>query len=379
MKRTSSIIYMIVFLLVIGGLGTVSFTKLIQYYDTGIVANNEWTVDLGSKLETDIATCFYAKNFFVDLNGATHRLFGHREMNGVVKLNNGYLLTAFDYKEDEKLQHNAEMIIQLKKYLDEQGIEFLYVIPPYTSGKYDPQLPIGVTDYGNDNLDRFAKMLFEGGVEPLDLRETMLEDDVEHYDMMYKTDHHWTTKAGFYAYSKINEILLQKLNCEVDPTVMDFSNYSVTTYPRWHLGSNGQRTGAYFAGMDDFDLIIPSYDTVIFDGYEEGTFEDIIIRKDALEKRDPTSRYTYDDVLDKMLEGIFGNNKSFNDKKIMVITDSYGKAVNPFLMLSYKEIWSCEKADYRSIEEYNPDAVIILHYVGNILKDDVYDDFVGGE
>lgn len=379
MKRISSIIYTIVFLLVIGGLGAASFTKLIHYYDTGIAANNEWTIDLGSKLETDIATCFQAKNTFVNLNGAAHRLFGHREMNNVIKLNNGYLLTTFDYKEDEKLQHNADMITQLKSYLDKQGIEFLYVIPPYTSDKYDSQLPTGAIDYGNDNLDRFAKMLREGGIDPLDLRETMQEDDVDHYNMMYRTDHHWTTKAGFYAYSKINEILLQKLNCEVDPIVMDFANYSVTTYHRWHLGSNGQRTGVYFAGIDDFDLILPAYDTSISDGYEVGTFEDIAIRKDALEKRDPTSRYTYDDVLGKMLLGIFANNKSLNDKKIMVITDSYGKAVNPFLILSYREVWSGEKAEYRTIKEYNPDVVIILHYVGNILKDDAYDDFVDGE
>lgn len=61
MKRISSITYSIVFLLMIGGLGVISFTKLIHYYDTGVVENNEWTVTLGSKLETDLATTFYEK------------------------------------------------------------------------------------------------------------------------------------------------------------------------------------------------------------------------------------------------------------------------------------------------------------------------------
>ena len=48
MKRVSSITYTIVFIVVVGALGIASFTKLIHYYDTGIIENNEWTVELGS-------------------------------------------------------------------------------------------------------------------------------------------------------------------------------------------------------------------------------------------------------------------------------------------------------------------------------------------
>lgn len=378
MKRISSIIYSTVFLLLTGGLGTISFTRLVNYYDTGVVENNEWTVTLGSKLETDIATTFFGKSGFVNLNGAVHRILGQREMNGVIKLENGYLLTAYDYQEDEKLRRNAGKVIQLKQYLDERGIAFLYVIPPYTSCKYDTQLPAGFQDYGNDNLDRFAGMLEAGGVELLDIRKTMQEDDVDHYDMMYKTDHHWTTKAGFYAFTKINSLLMQKLGCEVDPKVLDFSNYSVTTYPGWHLGSRGQRTGAHFAGIDDFDLILPEFETHVSNGSEEGVFEDIVISKKALDNKDQTSRYTYDNVLGKSFSNNFANNQALNDKRILMVTDSYGKAVNPFLILSYGEVHNGD-ADYQTIHAYNPDAVVVLHYIDNILKDDIYDNCAGVE
>jgi hypothetical protein len=371
MKKVSSITYTIVFIVVVGALGITSFTKLIHYYDTGIIENNEWIVELGSKLETDIATNYYKKSSFVNMNGAIHRLLGQREMNGVVKLQNGYLLTTFEYKEDEILQHNAKKIIQLSNYLDNEGIAFLYVIPPYTSAKYNSQLPEGSIDYGNNNLDRFAKMLKAGGVEPLDLRETMNEDGIDHYEMMYKTDHHWTTKAGFYAYTKINNILMQKLDCEVDQEVMDYKNYSVTTYPEWHLGSYGQRTGAAFAGIDDFDLILPTFETSISDGSNKGKFEDIVMNREVLTKKDLASRYTYDSVLWKTL-GDFKNNKAKNDKKILVVTDSFGRAVNPFLIMSYSEL-RVGNADYETIRDYKPDAVIILHYINNTMKEDIYD------
>lgn len=368
MKKIASIIYAAVFLLAIGGLGLASFVGLISYYDTGTVKNNEWTVELGSKLETDIATTFFGKTSFVNYNGALNRLLGHREMNGVVKLNNGYLFSPWDYEEEEKLQNNADKVIELKEYLDERGIELLYVIPPYASSKYDPQLPAGVSDYGNDTLDRFSAMLQEGGVELVDIRETMRDDGINAYDMMYRTDHHWTSRAGFYAYTKINAILMQKLDCEVDEQVMDFSNYSVTTYPRWHMGSFGQRTGAYFAGIDDFELIEPMFDTYISNGTESGSYGEIVINKEALNNRDQTSRYTYDNVLGRSI-GHFVNTQALNDKKLLVMTDSFGKAVNPFLILSYNEVCSLNP----EIGDYRPDAVIIMYYLSNVINDKTYD------
>ena len=122
---------------------------------------NEWSVDLGSKFETDIASNFYQKFQFVNFNGWVRNLLGQQEMNGIIKLNNGWLTTVCNYTADETLRECADSFISLKNYLEEQGIAFLYAIPPYTISKYDPQLPEGIYDYGNDNLDRLAEMLKE--------------------------------------------------------------------------------------------------------------------------------------------------------------------------------------------------------------------------
>lgn len=62
----------------------------------------------------------------------------------------------------------------------------------------------------------------------------------------------------FYDFSGYSE---RTLNCEVDPAVEDPSNYRTETYEAWHLGSRGQRTGAYFSGIDDFELILPEFGT----------------------------------------------------------------------------------------------------------------------
>lgn len=96
---------------------------------------------------------------------------------------------------------------------------------------------------------------------------------------------------------------------------MDFTNYNITIYPEWHLGSRGQRTGAFFAGIDDFDLILPAFETRISDSFEKGIFEDIVINKKALDKKEQTSRYTYDNVFGKSCEH-FINYQALNNKRI---------------------------------------------------------------
>lgn len=371
-RKLRSIIFMCIFLLVTVVLGTASFSKLVHFYMYDEVDYNEWSPDLGRKFETDIATTFYRKFGFVNMNGAVRNILGQKEMNGIVKLNNGYLLTCCPYVSDEILQNNADSLIRLKKYLDEKDIPLIYAITPYTSDKYDPQLPDGIQDYGNDNLDRFAQMLRKGNIDLLDFREIMHEDGFTSYDMIYRTDHHWNTEAGFYAYRKLNERLETLLDCRTDPQIKEFSNYTVKNYEDWHLGSRGQRTGKYFAGSDDFHLITPNFETAITHDGMEGTYESLIVNMSALESKNYKDRYTYDTTLGNA-NSDYTNQLSFNNKKLLVLSDSFGKAINPFLILSYAEFRYLNvglTAEY--IEEYQPDAVILFYYVNNAVSEHIY-------
>jgi hypothetical protein len=230
-----------------------------------------------------------------------------------------------------------------------------------------------VEDYGNDDADRFMAMLNEYGIDTIDFREKMYEDGIDHYDMMYKTDHHWTTEAGFYAYGVFEDYIADKTGCNVDERISNIDNYTVTKYKNWHLGSRGQRTGRYFAGIDDFDLIIPNFETQIQnDVGEVGNMQDIVINMKPLSQKEYTSRYTYDWVLGNSL-GHYINLTAENNIKILIVTDSFGKAVNPFLMMGFSEIEYVYNGDVSSvnpdyIEEYNPDIVILMYYVGNTME-----------
>ena len=51
----------------------------------------------------------------------------------------------------------------------------------------------------------------------------MHEDGIDQYDMMYRTDHHWTTEAGFYAYGILEGYIVEKTGCNVDARVSDIN------------------------------------------------------------------------------------------------------------------------------------------------------------
>ena len=367
MNKIRNYAYIAVFLVIIIGLGFLSYRKLTKFYINQEKDYNEWTPDLGSKFETDIASTFFNKFGFVNLNGAVCNALNQPCMNGVVKLNNGYLLTTLPYSSDEVLRTYADSTIRFDEYLKNRGTVLVYANTPYTSSKYDPQLPIGINDYGNDNCDRFLQMLKDAGVDTIDFRETMHDDGIDQYSMMYKTDHHWTTKAGLYAYGILEDYIVDKTGCDVDERISDIQNYTVTTYKKWHLGSRGQRTGIYYAGIDDFDLIIPNFDTSIQnDAGTVGNMQDLMINMEPLANKDYTSRYTYDSVLGGSI-GHFTNLDCKNDIKVLIITDSFGKAVAPYLAMGFARIDYVYDADVSGvtpefIESMDPDVVIMMYY-----------------
>lgn len=376
--KISSVIYVVMFVVLIGITGLISSFKLIRFYVNDEVVNNEYTEEMGSKFDVDIASNFCKQFEFVNLNGAFHRLLGHREMNDVVKLNNGHLLQPIGYAEDEVLEGYADRVGGLNEYLKERGTDLLYVMTPHQVCPYHNQLPAGIQDYGNSDIDRMLEYVSARGVDTIDIRERMHDDNIDQCNMIYATDHHWTTEAGFYAYGIYEDYIMEKTGCTVDPKISDESQYTIKKYEKWHLGSWGHSTGKYFTGIDDFDLYIPDFETSITsDEGKTGSLQDMSYDYTLLQKRDITSKYVYDDVLEPACRH-YVNNNCDNDIKVLMVGDSFSRTVYPFLTIGFKEVqfvWNYDTKymtlDY--IEEYDPDVVIIQYYPAFGIKPFAYE------
>lgn len=385
MKRISEKLYIVLFLMLIPVLGIVNIYKYYEFKLTGTVDYTEWNMQLGSKLETDIASAFFQKPAFVDINGAARNLLGQQEMNLITKLDNGKLIMGVPRFTDESLEAHADRLAELRDYLAAKGTEMLFVACPYENSAYDPQLPAGVTDHANENCDRFLPMLASRGIDMMDIRAEMHAEGIDHYDMMYRTDHHWTTTAGMYTYRKLKEYLVAKTGCTVDERVGDEKYYTATVYPEQHLGYYGQRTGRFFGGIDDFTLYTPQFDTMIEWIMGErtgqaGRLEEAFYDLTALETKDFSSRYTYDLVLGGMSvsENRIINHLAQNDLRILVVSNSFYKAVCPFMITAFRDVEYAHESSvprimtraYMDMNQY--DAVIFLYELSVIGNDGAF-------
>jgi len=325
-----------------------------EFGDNEATIQNEFSVNFPFKLE------------FVDLNGLIKRMFGQHEMNGIVKLNNGYLTHVSECISDEDAVRNAEEVVKFANYCEQRDVKLVYVQTAYKIDKYNNMLPAGVADRHNDTTDVIVNTLIENGIDVIDLREEMHNDGFETYDMYYKTDHHWTTRGGFYGYSKIAKHIQEITGTYLDDNLLDLDNYNVDLYEDWHLGSRGQKTGKYFAGIDDYELIYPKFETNILnkDTNEVTSAYDALVRTEVFEERNNQSRYTYDWAYCKTGINSLQSLDAQTDLNVLLLSDSFQQAVKLPMLLTYKNFYiDGYNTLYTSmIDKYNPDVIIIMPF-----------------
>ncbi len=391
-KQTHYTILSIWFFAAICLLGLFADVKVIKYYVRHETINEEWTPELGRKNETEYATLFPGKEVLLELNGGIKRLLGQREMNGVVRLTNDHVTSLKAEKVPQKdLRKEASNVAVLSDYLYQRGIPFLFVLPPdkitSSDGKSsiraeksvegettaaaiqraaketDGVIPAGYVDYANRNIDIFMETLDARGTAYLDLRKEIEGDGINPYDFFYKTDHHWTSQAGRYAFLKIADWAEKNTDVRLDQRARKEENFSQQTYEKVLSGTWAQRTGTLFAGSDDITVYTPNYETDVenLTFSKRGSLSDAAYNLEYLKEGKPD--FIYDAVFDTTDQ--FVNYSADNDTTVLVICDSFGRVVNPFLILSARNMWF--QSIYRSseindalLEKLQPDLVVMM-------------------
>lgn len=340
---------------------------------------------LSTKLEQPL---WKNKASYINLNGLMARIMGQRYVNEIVLMDNGHLAT---YRESHvDIQPAIAQMTKLYQKQTEKGKGFLFVMTPMQISKYDPQMPVGYQkETYNADADLFIRKLTENHVPVLDLREKMYEQGIEYKDAFFKTDHHWRPQTGFWAYGEIIKRLEEmRLIPKVDPFYTNPDSYEFRLYKDLFLGSSGRRTGQYYAGVDDFHLIVPKFETNISLKIParkvdcSGRFEDTIYNKRLYEKVDffnlsPYAAYEYGDNA----FSCWRNERAPIKKRAIFMGDSFGNISFPLLSLCISD---CDEFDMRHYkgdfaEHYNsfdPDFIIVLVNPYNVVgSNTVYDFF----
>lgn len=365
-----AILFMLVSIIIFVLVAPSKYKELFKSIKAGKF-NNDFAVTF----ENSLNTSFPHKNYLIDVNGLAHRVFFQREMNRVLLMKNGMETEPIPDVLDSGIAVNADSIKNLSDWLGNRGIKFLYCQVPWKIDDENNLLPAGKIDYSNRIADEFVKNLKNRKVNYLDLRECIRNDGMERAALFLRTEHHWSSYGGFYAFAKICEYLRNNFGEEIPKYITNIDNYEQVTYQNSSLGYYGQRTGWMFGGFDDFTLIYPSWETRQRSWaphkklLREGGFYEAIFYTEYFSKpwRERGLYGTYIGGDWPVVE--HHSETAPVDKTIMILIDSFGTIPESFLTTAYKTVIGIDlrwvlrnqigKTTVQFIEEYNPDIVVV--------------------
>ena len=317
----------------------------------------------------------------MDVNSIKENLIGTRVVNKkdtiVVKADSGSLIEPIKKIKSSEIKQVVNKIATLKNVSENNGASFLYCAVP--SKELYEKAPQNIDNCFEENYNLFLSELAKSSVPTLDFAETLSKSN---FEVFYKTDHHWTVRAGFEA----NNALLNKLNqlygFEYNKEMMDLTNYNIDFFYNCFLGAKGKKVGTYFTwdGADDFQLITPKFMTSFIEEQpfknqiRTGSFKETVLYMYNM-KRDYYNINTYATYSggDFRLQ-IMKNNFNTNGKKILLIRDSFACVVAPFLALQLSELHIC---DIRDGDDYAGNIINIKDYIKEVEPDYVVVIYLG--
>ena len=334
--------------------------------------------ELKTRIDTYTQTNLVGYKAITGLSGKLEQAVGwnfasFNEYNGLYRLEDGWwtaLTKPYDTSE------SAASLADFSAFLEEVGVELLYVQAPYKVCKEDGEVS-GVLDYANRNADQLLELLNSSGIDTLDLRQELHEDALNHHEAFFRTDHHWTGETGLWAAGKVAAYLNENRDFRIDMAALDPANFRAETYPDYFLGSQGKKLTLSVAEPEDFSLLYPTYETELrfsipsIDIDLRGDFS-VTYNLDAMEgadlySRDPYHAYSYGDRALIRYENALAR----EEKKVLLLHDSFSDVVQSFLALGLKNLESMDLRYFSgSLESYirenKPDVVIVLYNPGEI-------------
>ncbi len=335
-----------------------------------------WSVfnDILNEIKENESQYIFGKTKLSFMNATVQGIMGKKciedPLLDVVKLKNGFLGYNYGYSEESAGTDNhkdyakySEKLSEFHSELKKSDIGLLYI---QVAGRIpsDEFTPYAAITCKNDSGDEFIDF-FDEDIRYIKTSEEIESANLDYYDLFYKTDHHWNADCGFFVSQKICE----KLNYDVPKNITDIKSYSKKTIQNSFLGSIGRRVGDIYAGYDDFSVLYPNFETDLTVAVKDkpsrsGSFENTVIYNEYIPKENSGDWFAYS----AFCGGDFGlqivtNNNSDNNKKILIVRDSYGAAVSPYLALTCAELHIIDLRHY--------EGVSVLEYARQIAADDV--------
>lgn len=314
------------------------------------------------KYEAFLTDQFIGRDAWIGIKTRVERMLGKTDINGVYFAKDGYLITRTDadaIDTEQEGKNIAALAAFLERYQKIYGADRVHaMIVPTAADILDEKLPAFTTEYNQDALlDRLAMELPEGSL--LDSRGE-LNAHADEY-LFYRTDHHWTALGAYYAYrawAKETGHEIRELS-EYDERVGSDEFYG-TLYSKVNLPMQADSVMIY----DDGRNYRVEYD--MSQKFSSGLFVE-----SRLEEKDKYMVYLDGN---HAITHIVQNRAEKNDRRLLVIKDSYAHTFVPFLAQDYDEIVMIDfrycKMPVSSIAtQFGITDVLVLYNATNFIED----------
>lgn len=308
-----------------------------------------------SQYETYINEQFPFRNNFISTKALSEMIMGKQENNNIIRGKNNYLFQKA-LPENNRLEKN---LLTIKQFGDKIKQPVYFSVIPNSYSILKDKLPKGAPITDQEQIIDNNHKLFSASsfITYLNLWP-LLKIHNEEY-LYYKTDHHWTTLGAYYAYMGFCE--QEKL------TPVSLNTFSTTEISPFY--------GTYYA---KYKGIFLDSDTITCYNVPINSMEIGNKTKNSLYDWSKTKTY------DKYALFLYGNNalsiihsdklSSKNNKKILLIKDSYANSLIPFLTLNYNEIYVVDLRFYQDnltnlIKENKIDTIWILYNYDTLIND----------
>lgn len=293
--------------------------------------------------ETYLSDQFPLRDWCVALRSNTVSLFGQKKINGVYLAKDNYLIPVDDDASQKVIDPKIEAINSLAERYPLVNLEMLLV--PGAACIYEDKLPYGIKTTQNDTIEYVSKNL-NRKITFIGVKDSLVKNSDK--QLYYRTDHHWTTRGAFVAFSQFGATHMNNV-VENDYEFMEVS--------RNFYGTQASNSGIYKKG-DTVEICVPRNSegtytvTYVEEGEKRSTFFDL----DKLNEKD------------KYLVFMGGNyaqisisTSANNGRKLLIIKDSYANCMIPMFAKYYEQI---EVIDPRYCTDSIDDII-----VGNEIKE----------
>lgn len=304
--------------------------SLIERIQAGKFLDKYFSGDFAEDVGDYYSDQFPARDFFVGLKGVAEIAMLKGENNDVVLGADGYLLSRMDNPKIDNVIKNYDASAAFADRMAALGVNVTFAaagrVIDVAEEKLPALYPVDVLHQPWDALDDRAAETHVSGTDAytdmlyLDLLTPLKAASEAGEDVMYRTDHHWTTHGAYLAYVELMKLWGMEPLSESAFTVETASDaFYGTAWRNAGMKWIEPDTMEYyrFDGDDDFTMTIHD-DGTVFEGFYDRSY---------LEKTDKYSSFISGNHAYVTIE----KNGDENRERLMLVKDSFGHSLAPFL------------------------------------------------